>query len=119
MGESGILGGYCYGPADLIQALKGPGVVWLQLSDSSGRRAEAIYNGCAYLPGGKGYAGMHLSLVQQVSVDQVLTSGVNDQGLSECCLRRWEEAGMKFYLHVGNQSEFLVVAKSLNYRMLD
>ena len=119
LSETGILGGYCYGPADLVQVWTGPSVVLLQLSDSAGRKAEAIYSGYAYLPEGKGYAGMHLSLVQQVSADQLLSMEIKKRTLSEGCLRKWEKAGMKFYLHVGNQSEFLVVAKNLNYRMLD
>ena len=120
----GILNGYCYGPADLVRAWKGPSILWLQLCDSVGKQAEAIYEGCAYLPKEKGYAGMHLSLVQQLTASQLRSNGFSGAAASDCpltdaLLQKWEKEGMKFYLHIGTRSEFLVVAKNLNYRMID
>ena len=127
MNEAGILDGYCYGPADLIRVWKGPSVLWLELTDPSGKRAEAIYEGCVYLPAQKGYAGLHLSLVQQVTAEQLLSRenpdsllGLPEDSVSERdCLQNWKDQGLKFYIHMGNQKEFLVVAKNLNYRTMD
>ena len=125
--EMGILDGYCYGPADLVKVWKSPHILWLLLTDSVGKRAEAVYEDCAYLPNKNGYAGMHLSFVQQMTASQILAKEASaptkamlkDSGLTEENLRDLEEAGIKFFVHIGSHTEFLVAARKLNYRTLD
>lgn len=126
MNKMGVLDGYCYGPADLVRVWKGPSTLCLQLSDSAGKTAEAIYEGCAYLPSGRGYTGMHLSLVQEVTAEQLLQrcSGRNgitfkeELGDVKNVLENWEKTGLKLFLHICGHTEFLVAAKNLNYRII-
>ena len=57
-------GGYCYGPVDLVGIQKGDNTMWLQLQDSAGRTAKAVYRGCVYWRLEQGWEGMHVPMVQ-------------------------------------------------------
>ena len=115
---------YCYGPADLLTLRKGDSTMWLSLRDPAGKLAEAVYHGCVYWQ--LEQPRIHLSLVQRLSTEELMlhcdspalrelrknTSDV--EGL----LREWESEGLCLFLHLGNRpdAEFLVVARSLEYR---
>ena len=117
---------YCYGPADLIGVRKGSSTMQLKLRDSAGVLSEAVYSGCVYWRLGEEETGIHLSLVQHVSAEELLRhpdsetmhallrNADNVPGL----LHEWEHSGLSFYLHLGAtpENEYLVVAKSLHLR---
>ena len=118
------LDSYCYGPVDLLKIYKGDSTMWLSLRDSMGKNAEAVYRGCVYWNLDR--EGTRLSLVQKVSPQDLVQypDSITMQELRKNAtdvphlLREWDEAGLSFYLHLGSNpgEEFLVAAKSLEYR---
>ena len=119
---------YCYGPVDIISIRRGNNTMWLQLLDTTGRKAQAIYRGCVYWFLGRKEKDLHIPLVIKISASELLsrTSSViltelhrNSDNI-ESLIKNWENEGLNFYLHFGPDkgSEFLVVAKSLDYHDL-
>ena len=121
-------GGYCYGPVDLVGIQKGDNTMWLQLQDSAGRTAKAVYRGCVYWRLEQGWEGMHVPMVQRVTADELISRPDSASVVSlhknsddvAGLLREWEAEGLNFYLHFGSEkgSEYLVVAKSVEYKEL-
>lgn len=121
-----IMGGYCYGPADLNRIEKGDSMMWLQLSTVSGDAATALYEDCVYWRLEKEQTGLHIPLVEQLTADELLKPSHYDtlnelkknSDNVENLLKSWEKEGLKFYLHYGVNpgSEYLVVAGNLKYR---
>ena len=124
--QTGMFGGYCYGPADVIRLRKGDSTMWVLLRDSAGKAAEAVYSGCVYWRLERGQTGIHISLVEKLTADQLLQRKYSvtlralqkNTGDVEKLIREWEAAGLSFYLHIGRKAteEYLVVAENLQYR---
>ena len=123
-----LFNAYCFGPADLLQIRKGDSTMWLSLRDSVGRNAIAIYHDCVYWRLDQRQTGIHLSLVQRVTAQELLQQRnsisllflqKNTENVEQLLLD-WEQAGLSFFLHQGNRPglEFLVVARSLEYHEL-
>ena len=118
------LDSYCYGPVDLLKIYKGDSTMWLSLRDSMGKTTEAVYRGCVYW--NLDQEGIRLSLVQKVSFEDLVQypDSITMRELRKNAtdvphlLQEWEDAGLSFYLHLGSYpgEEFLVAAKSLEYR---
>ena len=124
-----LIESYCYGPVDLLQIRKGDSTMWLTLRDPVGRKARAVYHNCVYWRLDEKQTGMHLSLVQRITAQELLERK-NSVTLRELqknssdvtrLLMDWESEGLSFYLHLGLQpeAEFLVVARSMVYREKD
>lgn len=123
------LGGYCYGPADLIAIEKSDNVMWLQLQTISGRKAQAVYKGCVYWRLDKEQIGLHIPFVQQLTVEELFQSShlitllflQKNSDDVESLLKEWENEGLKFYIHYGitKGSEYLVVARELEYKEMN
>ena len=124
-----LIESYCYGPVDLLQIRKGDSTMWLTLRDPVGRKARAVYHNCVYWRLDEKQTGVHLSLVQRVTAQELLQRKgsvtlralhKNSSDVSRL-LMDWEAEGLSFYLHLGIQPEmeFLVVASSMEYREKD
>ena len=126
--DAGIFDSYCYGPGDLTAVHKGDSTLWLQLTDSAGRTAKAVYRGCVYWQMDLCHTGCHLSMVQQLSARELLmlhsspalmALQKNTKNVAKL-LEHWEKQHLSFYLHWGNfpEGDLLIVAESLDYREL-
>ena len=124
--ENRLFEGYCYGPADIKDIVKEESTMVIRLKTSGGRKALAVYEGCVYWRIGENEMGMHISLVQQKKLEELLHTPdsptlrelVRNSEDVESLLREWEAEGLNFYMHYGSirGSEYLVAAKNLIYR---
>lgn len=118
-----IYSGYHYGPADLREIELGDGSMRLRLRDASGRALLAEYRGCVYWPITPDVVGRHFTIVEEISLDQLITPdhanvrfSLQTGGLlTSQLLQKWQLEGYRFYLHNTSEKglDYLVVAKQM------
>ena len=114
---------YCYGPVDLVDFHYTQDTLKLSLKNYDGQYSEATYHDCLYCQLDQGQIGIHLSLVQHISAQQLLQNKQSIMFLKlqkttrnvARLLHEWETIGLSFYLHLSTNSEFLIAAHDLEY----